>query len=205
MALAGTSTQVAAPSRAETPRCTLAVSTWVLLNLKLGAFSFGTGSVAPIYRRALVVEARALTADEFQDLLTIAQLLPGPNLVSLSMALGSRLFGYPVGVLGVFALCLPGALWALLTAFLIPIQEPLVRTVVAGFAVGAALLLLDLALQLEHGLRCTHVPGQRVSASRRRWRLVVALAVAALSLFGAPLLLIVALGMLGGAAAELAA
>lgn len=205
MALARPSSEVAALPGKDKPRCALAASTWVWLNLKVGAFSFGTGSVAPIYRRALVVEARALTADEFQDVLTIAQLLPGPNLVSLSMALGSKLFGYSVGVLGVVALCVPGALWALLTTLLIPIQEPLVRAVVAGFAIGAAILLLELTLQLEQGLRCTHVPGQPASTGRRCARGAVVLAIAALSIFGAPLLLIVVLGILGGAAAELPA
>lgn len=177
---------------------------WVLLNLKLGAFCFGTGSVAPIYRRALVVETRSLSADEFQDALTVAQLLPGPNLVSLSMALGTRLFGYPAGVAGVAALCLPGALWALLTTRLIPIDRPPVRAVVAGFAVGAAVLLLDLALQLEQGLRATHVTGEQASRRKRGWRLGVVVAVATLSLLGVPLLSTVALGILGGVAAELA-
>ncbi len=178
---------------------------WVLLNLKLGAFSFGTGSVAPIYRRALVVEARLLSAEQFQDALTVAQLLPGPNLVSLTMALGSRLFGYTGGVAGVVALCLPGAIWALLTVALIPMDLPLVRAVVAGFAIGAAGLLLDLALELEAGLRSTHAPAQRVPLRKRCGRLIVVVAVAALSLWGFPLLTAVAVGLAGGLAAEFVA
>lgn len=178
---------------------------WILLNLKVGAFSFGTGSVAPIYRRALVVEARLLTAEQFQDVLTVAQLLPGANLVSLTMALGTRLFGYGAGAAGVAALCLPGAMWALLTLCAMPMGVPLVRALVAGFAMGAAVLLLDLALQLAHGLRATHVRDLHASTGRRRFRLLVALAVAALALFGVPLLSIIALGVVGGAVAELLA
>lgn len=176
---------------------------WILLNFKLGAFSFGTGSVAPIYRRALVIDTRALSAEQFQDALTVAQLLPGPNLVSLTMALGTRLFGYPTAVAGVAALCLPGAIWALLTVSAMPLNVPLVRAVVAGFAVGAAVLLLDLALLLERGLAATHVPDVQASRGKRRWRLLVVLAVALAALFGVPLLSIVALGVAGGAAAEL--
>lgn len=178
---------------------------WVLLNLKLGAFSFGTGSVAPIYRRALVVEARLLSADQFQDMLTVAQLLPGANLVSLTMALGTRLFGYAAAVAGVVALCLPGAIWALMAVALIPMDLPLVRAVVAGFAIGAAGLLFELALQLEAGLRATHVPGQEAPRRKRYGRVIVVLAVAALSLCGFPLLTTVAVGIAGGAAAELVA
>jgi chromate transporter len=177
---------------------------WLLLNLKVGAFSFGTGSVAPVYRRALVEETRALSAEEFQDLLTIAQLLPGPNLVSLSMALGSRLFGHAVGAMGVAALCLPGAAWALVTTALVPIDEPLVRAAVAGFAVGAALLLLELSLQLERGLRRTHVSGEAASRARHGGRLGVALAVAASSITGVPLLTTVMVGVVAGVAVEMA-
>lgn len=178
---------------------------WVLLNLKLGAFSFGTGSIAPIYRRTLVIEARSLSAEEFQDALTVAQLLPGPNLVSLTMALGTQLFGYPAGVAGVVALCLPGALWALLAVALIPMDLPLVRAVVAGFAIGAAGLLLDLALELEAGLRATYAPALQAPARKRYGRVLVVVAVAALSLWGFPLLTTVAVGIVGGAAVELAA
>jgi chromate transporter len=178
---------------------------WVLLNLKVGAFSFGTGSVAPIYHRALVVEGRALSTEQFQEALTVAQLLPGPNLVSLAMALGTRLFGYATAVAGVVALCLPGALWAVLSIALVPMHLPLVRAVVAGCAIGAAGLLFNLALQLEPGLRTTHVPGQQASGRKRRWRLAVAVGVAALSLWGVPLLSAVLLGIAGGAVAELLA
>jgi len=177
---------------------------WIVLNLKLGAFSFGTGSVAPIYRRALVAEARALTAEQFQDALTIAQLLPGPNLVSLTMSLGTRLFGYAGGVAGVVALCLPGAVWALLTAALIPMNSPLLRAVTAGFAIGAAVLLLGLARELERGLRASHVPGAEASSHQRGLRLLVVVLVAASALLGLPLFSIVVLGMAGGLAAELA-
>jgi chromate transporter len=178
---------------------------WVVLNLKLGAFSFGAGSIAPSYRRALVVEARTLSAEQFQDALTVAQLLPGPNLVSLAMALGTRLFGYGPAVAGVVALCLPGAVWALVTVALIPMELPLVRAIVAGFAIAAAGLLLDLALQLHAGLRVTHTAGQRAPLRRRCARVVVVVAVAALSFCGFPLLTAVLAGIAGGAAAELLA
>lgn len=202
MALAPVASEAAAPP-AKVLDHHLAPRDWLLLNLKVGAFSFGTGSVAPIYRRALVEEARALSADEFQDLLTIAQLLPGPNLVSLSMALGSRLFGYAVAVMGVALLCLPGAAWALVATAFVPIQDPLVRAVVAGCAVGASVLLLELCLQLERGLRLTHVAGAIAPSARHRGRLGVALAVATSSILGVPLPTTVMVGVLVGLVVEM--
>lgn len=36
---------------------------------------------------------KALTSREFQEILTVCQVLPGPTLVSLAMYLGRRLFG----------------------------------------------------------------------------------------------------------------
>jgi chromate transporter len=53
----------------------------------------GFGGVLPVSRHALVEKKKWLTEKEFAELLAVAQLLPGPNIVNLSVALGDRFHG----------------------------------------------------------------------------------------------------------------
>ena len=46
-----------------------------------------------VAQRELVERKRWLTREEFLDLLSVAQVLPGPNIVNLSMMLGDRWVG----------------------------------------------------------------------------------------------------------------
>jgi chromate transporter len=175
---------------------------WLAFNLKVGLLTFGTGSVMPLYQRRLVEEARALTADEFQEALTLSQLLPGPYLVSLTMYLGARLFGTALGALGVLALCLPGAVWGLTAMLLIPVGRPEIQAVLAGFAIGSAVLIADLVLRLRSGLSAGHVAGTPAGRGKHARRVLVALAVAALSLARVPLPTVTLAGAAAGLIAE---
>ncbi|GGF35310.1 chromate transporter [Aliidongia dinghuensis] len=58
----------------------------------------GFGGVLPWARRMIVEERHWLSEVEFTDLLSLCQLLPGPNIVNLSIALGNRFAG-PLGSL----------------------------------------------------------------------------------------------------------
>lgn len=53
----------------------------------------GFGGVLPWARRVLVERRRWLTADEFTDVLSLCQFLPGPNIVNMSIAIGARFRG----------------------------------------------------------------------------------------------------------------
>jgi chromate transporter len=53
----------------------------------------GFGGVLPVSRHALVEKKKWLTEKEFAEQLAISQLLPGPNIVNLSVALGDRFHG----------------------------------------------------------------------------------------------------------------
>lgn len=59
----------------------------------------GFGGVLPWARRALVEKKQWLSAQEFNALLGVCQLVPGPNIVNLAVCVGER-FG---GVRGAFA------------------------------------------------------------------------------------------------------
>ena len=183
----------------------LSVRGWLWLHCKIGLLTFGTGSVFPIYERALVREAKVLSHEQFQQALTIAQVLPGPSLVTFCAYLGGTLFGPLVAVLGVLAMCFPGALWALLVIEAVPIHRADVQAVFHGFAVGALVLLVDLVRRLARGLTAGDSEGTPVSRGRvaRRW--LVALAVGALVLLRVPTAQVAAIGVVAGLLAEFVA
>lgn len=53
----------------------------------------GFGGVLPLTRDALVSRRRWLSEEDFDELLSLCQLLPGGNVVNLSVAVGMRLGG----------------------------------------------------------------------------------------------------------------
>ena len=63
------------------------------------SFSFlalqGFGGVLAVVQHELVERKRWLTREEFIEDWAVAQIMPGPNVVNLSMMIGSRYFGLP--------------------------------------------------------------------------------------------------------------
>ena len=53
----------------------------------------GFGGVLAVAQRELVERLRWLTRDQFVELLSLAQVLPGPNVINLSLMIGDRFFG----------------------------------------------------------------------------------------------------------------
>jgi chromate transporter len=160
------------------------------------------GSITPIFERALVQDTQSLTVEEFQETLTLAQVLPGPSLVSMTMYLGQRQFGTTFALLGVFCLCLPGALWAALVVHWLPFERPLVQTFMHGFAVGALVLLADFVRRLCPGVCGSHLPGVRATRGKVARRIAVALAVTGLIAVRVPMFMVVACGGLACLGAE---
>ncbi len=72
----------------------------------LGIAISGFGGVLPFARRMLVEERAWLSADEFNETLSLCQSLPGPNIVNLSIATGSRFAGAKGAVAAVSGLVL---------------------------------------------------------------------------------------------------
>ncbi|HVJ51977.1 MAG TPA: chromate transporter [Aliidongia sp.] len=61
----------------------------------LGIGLRGFGGVLPWARRMIVEERHWLSDAEFTELLSICQILPGPNIANVSVALGARYRGIP--------------------------------------------------------------------------------------------------------------
>ena len=174
---------------------------WLLFNAKVGSLTFGMGAITPMYERVLVRERKALTSREFQEILTVCQVLPGPTLVSLAMYLGRRLFGPKVALFGVLCLCCPGAVWALLFVRFVPLDRPDVRAVFWGFAVVSLILLVDMIVRLLPALGATHAVEESATPGRRAGRVAIAIGVGVAVLLHAPMVSVA----LGGATACLVA
>jgi chromate transporter len=84
----------------------------------LGLTSFGGGLTAHI-RRVVVAKRGWLTEEEFLEALALAQVMPGPNVVNLSIYIGRRLRGLPGALTAVASVVGPGlaALFALFALY----------------------------------------------------------------------------------------
>jgi chromate transporter len=94
------------------PKPTIALLEMFGVFSRIGLTSFGGGLSAWIYRE--VVDRRHwLTEDEFLAGLTLAQILPGPNVVNISIYIGQRLRGSAGSITAVLSLLLPPMVVAL--------------------------------------------------------------------------------------------
>ncbi len=171
---------------------------WTLANLKIGCLAFGGSGRALIYQDLLVTERRWLTEREFFETLTLAQSVPGPNIVNLVAYVGYGFGGVAAAALGVAGLCLPGALIAALTFGLIRFDVWGLPDLFQGFVLGSAVLFLVFVWRLAGGLaEATPLRGRGLR-DPLVWRLVLAGAVALASAVAVPLPWIIGLGLAAG-------
>jgi chromate transporter len=104
----------------------------------------------------MIVERRGwLSGPEFTDLLALCQFLPGPNIINLSVVLGSRFRGLP----GAFSaigglLAAPLVIVSLVGAVYARFQgDPVVARTIAAVAAAASGLVLAMALKIAWPLR----------------------------------------------------
>ena len=110
----------------------------------------GFGGVLAVTQRELVERRRWLSQVEFLELLSAAQLLPGPNVVNLALMLGDRFFGLR-GALSAMAgiLCVPTVIvLALAAAYTQFAETALVSGMLRGMGAVAAGLIIATALKL---------------------------------------------------------
>lgn len=116
--------------------------------LRVSALSFG--GVLPWARYVLVERRRWLTPQEFTDMLALCQLLPGPNIVNMSIAIGARFHG-PIGslasIFGLMGLPIVVVL-ALATLYGQFAGVPAVERALGGMAAAAAGLVVAMAVKM---------------------------------------------------------
>ncbi|MGZ3253850.1 MAG: chromate transporter [Burkholderiaceae bacterium] len=115
----------------------------------------GFGGVLAIVQREVVERKRWLTKEEFVEDWAVAQIMPGPNVVNLSLMIGGRYFG------------LPGAMAALAGMLVIPLivilllalvyahyaMHPSVAGALRGMSAVAAGLIAATGLKLFGALK----------------------------------------------------
>lgn len=116
--------------------------------VSVSAFAFG--GVLPWARLILVERRRWLTPDEFTDVLSLCQFLPGPNIVNVSIAVGGRFRGVPGAIAAV------SGLWAVPFVLVLTLgaiyqqygDAPGVSGALAGIAAGAAGLVVAMVAKM---------------------------------------------------------
>lgn len=119
---------------------------WSFTCMAMQAFG---GSTA-IAQQFLVEQKQWLTMPRFLEMLTVSQVLPGPNIMILSVMLGDRYFGWR-GAMAAFwgMISVPATL--MLTVFVIYEQyasNPMVSAALAGMAASAAGMVIGAAIKL---------------------------------------------------------
>lgn len=122
----------------------------------------GFGGVLPWARRMLVERRGWLSERDFAEALALCQFLPGPNIVNMSIIVGSRFRGVP-GALVSFAGLVGAPLLIMMACGALYVRYGEVeslRGALAGLAAGAAGLIVAMAIKMALPL----VRERRVSA-----------------------------------------
>jgi chromate transporter len=111
----------------------------------------GFGGVLPWARRTIVEQEKWLSAEEFNAMLGVSQIVPGPNIVNLAVCVGSRFAGVPGAFSSVLGLMLcPSAIVILLGmlyehySYLLAVQGMLrgISAVGVGLIAGTGLKMM---------------------------------------------------------------
>lgn len=80
--------------------------------LKIGAFSFGGGYAAmPLIQAQVIDRYHWLTMTDFSDLVTIAEMTPGPIAVNSATFVGNQVAGIPGGIVATLGCILPSCIF----------------------------------------------------------------------------------------------
>ncbi len=124
---------------------------WVFNKMALQGF----GGVLAVTNHTLVEREQWLTPTQYVELLSISQVLPGPNVVNLSLIIGDRFFGWrgaAAALLGMLAAPLVIVL-LLAAAYAGLSQHAAAAGALRGMGAVAAGLVLGMALKLLPSLR----------------------------------------------------
>ena len=115
----------------------------------------GFGGVLAVVQRELVEKKRWMTREEFIEEWAVAQIMPGPNVVNLSLKIGARYFGFK-GAMAALAGMLAAPLVIVLLLALVYAQfagHPGVQGALRGMGAVAAGLIAATGLKLFGALQ----------------------------------------------------
>jgi chromate transporter len=143
------------PEAPSTPALTRPGSPGELLRAFHALALQGFGGVLPVAQRELVERRRWLSASEFLALLSLCQVLPGPNIVNMGLMIGQRFFGWRGALAAVTGLLAVPLLLVLTLAvmFAQAASVPAVAGALRGMGIVAAGLVLAMGVKLAAPLR----------------------------------------------------
>jgi chromate transporter len=147
----------------------------------------GFGGVMAVVQRELVEKKRWLTHEEFIEEWAVAQVMPGPNVVNLSLIIGARYFGLPGALAAVAGMLTLPLILVLLLALLHArfAAHPGVGGALRGMGAVAAGMIAASCLRL--------LPALRANALGMRWCILLgALCFATVALLRWPLAYVLA-------------
>jgi chromate transporter len=124
---------------------------WAFNGLALQGF----GGVVAIAQRELVDKKQWLTREEFVEDLAVAQVLPGPNVVNLSLMIGDRYFGLRGGMVALAGmLAIPLLIVLLMAGVYAGVSDsPAVQGALRGMGAVAAGMIAATGLKLFAALK----------------------------------------------------
>jgi chromate transporter len=137
---------------------------WAFNGLALQGF----GGVVAVAQRELVVKHQWLTQEEFVEDWAVAQVLPGPNVVNLSLMVGDRYFGVRGGLVALSGmLTIPMLIVLLMAGLFAGVSEsPAVQGALRGMGAVAAGMIAATGLRLFAALK------QNIASALVCWVLV---------------------------------
>jgi len=147
----------------------------------IGALGFG--GVLPVAIHELVYKRYWLSQDEFAEILSLCQVLPGPNIINLAVVFGTRVAGWRGGLICLVGLLgLPVAIVVILAGVYAGFSEvEMVRRAITMVAAAAAGIVCAISARLLWPLR-----------RRPLALLTVALAVISIAVLRLPLFAVIA-------------
>lgn len=128
--------------------------------IQIGLFSIGGGMAAiPLIQSQIVDHHGWLTLTEFTDLITIAEMTPGPIAVNSATFIGLKIYGFPGAVIATFGCILPSIIIVSLLAWmynkyrnLSVLQAALagLRPVIIALIASAGISIFILSIWGEH-------------------------------------------------------
>lgn len=146
--------------------------------LKVGLFSVGGGYAAmPIIQSEAVIEHNWLSMNEFTDLITIAEMTPGPIAVNSATFVGIRIAGIPGALIATFGCIFPACILVSVLAFVYAKYKNIsvIQGVLAGLRPAVVALIASAGLTI---LQTVAFNGQMQDKQNVNWIGIIIFAVA---------------------------
>jgi chromate transporter len=114
----------------------------------------GFGGVLYWSRRMLVEQRKWMTPAEFNDAYALCQILPGPNIVNLSVVFGRNIRGLPGAAVALVGLIGPGLVIVIFFGFLYSVFGTIeaLQRMLTGVAAAAAGLVISMTAKMAEPL-----------------------------------------------------